>query len=402
MFIKKRKDRISLLYSGHQFDYLYGILSGLYKTRAYHIDIIDSDRPAGEKHGFYDSPNFHFKPFLRKVSKQKIGKASRWVWYYFKLIPYLCFNRSSIIHIEWLNSQFVGFEELILPFIIKKVRRQMLVYKVHDISSRLLLNSSGKNYHVTLNFTKRYFYNNVDIFIVHNNFTKGLLTDLGIPAQKIKIISHGVNNFVPFAHKTKNSARMQLGLKATDKIVLFFGNISPYKNIEVLIDAVAELSRTDNNIKLLIAGNFRKGLNEYRAEISDKLNDDSIKASVSLHLEFISNQEIETFFAAADVLCLPYKFIFQSGVLFLAYRLGTFVIAPQTGGIPEDILEGETGLTYDKDEDLLKTLDLYFRSGKYNDAELGEKIRRHADENYSWEKITGQLFIIYDELVQNL
>jgi glycosyltransferase involved in cell wall biosynthesis len=401
MLIRKNKNHVSLLYSGHQFDYLYGILSGFYKTNRYYIDVIDGDRPADEKHGFYNDPYFHFRSVLGNRRKTNIGKILRWVVYYLRLIPYLLFNKSSIIHIEWLNSQFVGFEEIILPIIIKKIRGQKLVYKVHDISSRLLLQKPGKSYQINLNFTKKFFYNNVDVFIVHNSFTKKLLTDFGISAEKVKIIRHGVNNFVPFSNKSKSETRRQIGLKNEDKVILFFGNISPYKNIENLIDAVAELKKTHKNIVLLIAGNFRKGLEKYKKEIEAKLNNEFVKDNIVLHLEFIGSEDVENYFAAADVLCLPYKFIFQSGVLFLAYTLGTFVIARKVGGIPEDIMEGETGLTYDKDEDLSKVLTTFFSSEQYHDKNLDEKIRNYANENYSWQKLSGQLLEVYNEMIES-
>lgn len=398
MFIRKNKKQVSLLYSGHQFDYLYGILSGLYNTKKYYIDVVDGDRPANEKHEFHDDPNLHFRSVLGDRRKTSIGKGLRWVVYYLKLIPYLLFNKSSIIHIEWLNSQFVGMEEILLPIIIKKIRGQKLVYKVHDISSRLLLQKPGKDYEIQLNYTKAFFYKHVDIFVVHNSFTQKLLTDFGIAPERIRIIRHGVNNFVPFSNKTKAATREKLGLKTDDKVILFFGNISPYKNIEALIDAVAEVKKNHSRIVLLIAGNYRKGLDKYKAEIDQKLNSDLIKDSVVLHQEFISSEEIENYFAAADVLCLPYKFIFQSGVLFLAYTLGIFVIAHRVGGIPEDIIVGKTGLIYDKDEELGSVLTSFFNSEQYKDEKLSEKIRDFANENYSWNKLSGQLIDIYDDL----
>jgi len=401
MLVKKKKNQVSLLYCGHQFDYLYGILSGFYKnTKKFEIDVVDADRPSNEKHGFYDDLNLHFRKVLGNRRKTTIGKGLRWIVYYLKLLPYLMFNKSAIIHIEWLNAQFVGFEEIVLPLIIKKIRGQMIVYKVHDISSRLLLQKPGKDYLIKLNFTKRFFYNNVDIFIVHNNFTKDLLLNFGIPSQKIRIIRHGINNFVPFSNKNKIDARKKFGLSNDDKVILFFGNISPYKNIESLIDAVAKVKEEHNKVLLLIAGNFRNGLEKYKQEILEKINSDSVKNNILLHLEFINSESIEDYFAAADVLCLPYKFIFQSGVLFLAYRLGAFVIAKKVGGIPEDILEGKTGFTYDKDEELFSLLVDFFNSEQYLNDKLSQTIRTYADENYSWRKLSGQLLDVYSELVK--
>lgn len=393
-----RKDRISLIYGDHQFDYLYGLLSGFYKNTNYHIDVIEGARPANEVHSFYDDPYLSFKYFMGARRKTNIGKALRWLKYYLKLIPYLLFNSSKIIHIEWVNSQFVGFEEIMLPFIIKKIRSQKLVYKVHDISSRLLLQKPGKDYKIKLNFTKRFFYKNVDVFIVHNNYTKNLLSNFGIPSDKIEIIKHGVNNFVPYTNLKKYEARDRLQLGQNAKIVLFFGNISPYKNIESLIDALAQVKKVHPEILLLIAGNYRKGLGDYKTQIESKLDNEVIKDNISIHLKFIANEDIETYFAAADVLCLPYKFIFQSGVLFLANTLGTFVIAREVGGIPEDIYPGKTGMTYLDDAQLPDILTSFFESDQYYNYDFRQQIRSFANESYSWVQLCKQLTKVYETL----
>jgi len=394
---KKNSGHISLIYSGHQFAYLYGILSGFYNKDRLIVDVIDAVRPPDETHDFNDDPNLRVKNFLGLKRKTKVGKLLRWIGYYSKLIAYLLTNRSEIIHIEWLNSQFESFEQLMLPLIIK-MRGQKLVYKVHDISSRLLLRKeTSGDYHINIGFIKRHFYNKVDVFIVHNNYIKKLLISFGIPANKIEIISHGVNNHVPFTNKSKNEARKELGISKTDKVILFFGTISPYKNIEALIDSIHNLKKEHENILLLIAGEFRD--EKYKKYIEEKCNDPLIKNNIVKHIGHIKNKDIENYFAAADVLCLPYKFIFQSGVLFLAYRLGTFVISRNVGGIPEDILVNTTGVIYEDDSELPKVLSGFFNSELYQDERTGKKIRDYANEKYSWEKLSGELISVYNKLI---
>ena len=64
-----------------------------------------------------------------------------------------------------------------------------------------------------------------------------------------------------------------------------------------------------------------------------------------LRIQFIPDEEMELYFKAADVLVLPYKEIFQSGVLFLAYSFGLPVIATDVGSFREDIVEGQDGIS---------------------------------------------------------
>ncbi|MGZ4090271.1 MAG: glycosyltransferase, partial [Bacteroidia bacterium] len=287
MIIKKDKKKVSLIHCGHEFAYLYGLLSGFYKKGFFHLDIIDSVRPPDEAHGFNDEHDFRFFSFLGGTKKNPILKGLRWGAYYMRLIPYLLFNKSYIVHIEWINSQFSGFEEIMLPFIIKKIRHQKLVYTVHDVSSKLLLKKTGEDYDVKPNRTKLFFYNSVDVFIVHNEFTQKILIDFGVASEKIQILKHGLNIFAPFTGKGKAEVRKELKINNDDKVVLFFGNISPYKNIEALIDAVSVVKKTHKEVKLLIVGNFRKGLQQYKKQIDDKC-DELLKGSVIRELKFIN------------------------------------------------------------------------------------------------------------------
>ena len=59
-----------------------------------------------------------------------------------------------------------------------------------------------------------------------------------------------------------------------------------------------------------------------------------------MKIQFIPDEEMEIYLKAADVLVLPYKEIFQSGVLFLAYSFGLPVVATDVGSFREEIVEG--------------------------------------------------------------
>ena len=62
--------------------------------------------------------------------------------------------------------------------------------------------------------------------------------------------------------------------------------------------------------------------------------------------EFIPDEETEIYFKAADVLVLPYRHIYQSGVLFLGYSFGLPVLAADVGSLKDEIVEGKTGFVF--------------------------------------------------------
>ena len=57
----------------------------------------------------------------------------------------------------------------------------------------------------------------------------------------------------------------------------------------------------------------------------------------------LSDSELPLYFAAADVLVLPYRTATQSGIVGIALQMDRPVIATKVGGLGEYISEGETG-----------------------------------------------------------
>ncbi|MGA9587850.1 MAG: glycosyltransferase, partial [Terracidiphilus sp.] len=81
-----------------------------------------------------------------------------------------------------------------------------------------------------------------------------------------------------------------------------------------------------------------------------------------------------------------YKEIFQSGVLFLAYRFGLPVVATDVGSFREDIIEGSTGFlaTSGEPADLAKAIETYFESDLFNNLRVRrQELKEYANANHS-------------------
>jgi glycosyltransferase involved in cell wall biosynthesis len=62
-----------------------------------------------------------------------------------------------------------------------------------------------------------------------------------------------------------------------------------------------------------------------------------------LHSDYISNEEISTYFSAADVVVLPYISATQSAIVPVAYHFNKPVIVTNVGGLAEVVTNGRTG-----------------------------------------------------------
>lgn len=126
--------------------------------------------------------------------------------------------------------------------------------------------------------------------------------------------------------------------------LLFFGFVRPYKGLDLLIDALGRLTRTD--FHLTVVGEFWGG----RAETEAAVRRLGLEGRVELVPRYVPEAEAARYFARADAVVLPYRGATGSGVIPLAYRYGRPVIATRTGGLPECVEDARTGFLVAPDD----------------------------------------------------
>lgn len=158
------------------------------------------------------------------------------------------------------------------------------------------------------------------------------------PHVPVKALFHPV--YEPVCNmSSKEEARRKLGLGISEPVLLFFGYVRKYKGLDILIESMPEVIRRHPGARLLVAGEFYYGEKMFRERI-DALG---VGDRVMVFAEFVSNDRMSLFFSAADVVVLPYREASQSGVVQQAYGFGRPVLVSGTGGLPEAVLDGETG-----------------------------------------------------------
>jgi glycosyltransferase involved in cell wall biosynthesis len=249
----------------------------------------------------------------------------------------------------------------------------------------------------------RFQYGLCDHILVHTPAMKAeLASHFGIPSSRVTVIPFGINNTCPSTTLRYAEARRRIGLDQSDKVLLFFGQIAPYKGLEYLVAAFSELAKEDASYRLLIAGKVKKGHSIYWDNIQNRIREINFSGRVITRIEHIPDEQVECYFKAADAVVIPYVEIFQSGVPFLSYSFGLPVIATDVGSLREDIIEGETGfLCRPKDSaDLAKTISTYFGSDLYQKLETYRSaIQSFANERYSWTRVGEILEKIYRQLL---
>jgi glycosyltransferase involved in cell wall biosynthesis len=316
--------------------------------------------------------------------------------YYAALIVYVTTTRAKLFHILWHNK-FEFFDRSILLMYYKLLGKK-IAFTAHNVNAgKRDRNDSWLN-----RISLRIQYGFCDHVFVH---TKGMKTEMisefGIPESKVSVIPFGINNTVPNTSLSSQAARQQLGITNTDRAVLFFGNIAPYKGLEYLVDAFAQLVGRDRSYRLLIVGR-PKGNVTYWRFIEEKMIAADVRDRVIQKIEYVPDEETELYFKAADVLVLPYTRVFQSGVLFLGYSFGLPAIAADVGSLKEEIIEGETGFIFKPQDscDLGRKIEKYFNSELFRNLENRRSaIQAYANERYSWDKVAAITTKVYSELL---
>lgn len=319
-------------------------------------------------------------------------KIIRILKYYKELFTYTLKTDSRLFHVQWENK-FIYFDRTILNIYYKIIGKK-IVFTAHNVNAGERDDNDSFLNRLTLKFK----YKIADHVIVHTEKMKQLLlTDFDIPEDKVTVIPHGINNVIPQTGLTRVQAREKLQLNGSEKVLLFFGNIAPYKGLKHLVLALVELKRNMNDIKLIITGRFN-GQEAYWEEIQNIIREYDLKEQIFEKTGFVPDQEVEIYYKAADVLMLPYNYIFQSGVIFVSYAFGLPVIATDVGSLKEEIIEGMTGFVCQPENpvDLADKIYTYFQSDLYKNLEANRKvINDYATEKYSWDKIGVKTYQVY-------
>ncbi len=386
---RQEMKKMSLLTGCNDKHYQLGLLSGLV-ANGVEVDFIANDEMR-EAENFENTHYFNFRQDQDPRAGVK-DKMLRVLKYYGRLIKYTATTDSRLFHIQWLNK-FVYFDRTLLNLYYKMFGKT-LVYTAHNIDETQ--RDGGGS--LMNRWTLKFMYGITDHIIVHTSLMKQQLVDIfKVNKDKISVIPHGIHNAIPETGLTCRQAREKLLLHPEDKVIVFFGNIVPYKGLEYLLLALKELKTKYENIKLIMAGRIHK-VPAYRDKIFAIIEEHSLQDCIIQKTEFIPDEEIEVLFKSADISALPYVYIFQSGILFVSYNFGLPVVATDVGSLREEILEGKTGFVCrpEDSEDLARKIEAYFESDIYRNLDQNRpKIKEYANDKYSWEKIGEKTEHVY-------
>jgi len=221
--------------------------------------------------------------------------------------------------------------------------------------------------------------------------------------RKLVVIPPGVDvcHFYPIP---ADEAKMYVGLKPEDRMVLFVGRIEPLKGVDTLIQAMSCLQwKEERPVHLaIIGGDPAASPEEMSAEMArlQKLCDDLAVGQTVVFLGKRDQDKLPYYYSAAELVVMPSHYESFGMVALEAMACGTPVIASEVGGLAYLVRDGETGFTIpdQEPETLCEKI-----SWLLNDHHLHETMSRRAVEyaqDYAWEKIAKQIVDVYKSLLE--
>jgi glycosyltransferase involved in cell wall biosynthesis len=300
-------------------------------------------------------------------------KAANLIRYYFFLLWKVFQHRGATIHFcGLLTSRIILVDGLVLPLWLRLWSGRYL----HTAHNALPHSRERSRF---FRFAYRWIYRFPHTHLTHSQkVAQQLQQDFSVKPTRIKTISIGLNEEIPCSTLTQAEARRQLNLPLSAPVALFFGKIEPYKGVDLLVKAWASLQTPE--ARLLITG-FSPDA-RYAAQLRESINTSNKTVLIEWREGFVPNATVATLLAATDVVVLPYRNIYQSGVVFLCLRHGVPLIATDVGSMPEYITP-ETGIIAKSNDatGIAQALDLFFSSRAQFDR---TRIKASADK-YRWD-----------------
>lgn len=228
-----------------------------------------------------------------------------------------------------------------------------------------------------------------------------LVHDLKQPFGKVHVLYNGTDT-EKFRPNDGGGVREELGIVADEPVVLMPGRLCPNKGQADLLRAVALLKDRGRWVRALVVGRddplATPGGGSHKAEL-ERL---TAELGIGDRVLFVEHRsDMPAVMAAADVVTVPSSDDPFPSVVLEAMASARPVIGARSGGIPEQIVDGATGLTVPvNDAHALATALERVVDDPAEARRMGERGRRHVEERFTQERMAADASGFFDRLLR--
>ena len=242
------------------------------------------------------------------------------------------------------------------------------------------------------------------IFVHYETNVRAFAATFPASAGRVHRIVHGNEEIfrrLADPRVTRADVRERVGAQERAPFCLFFGTLSRYKGLDLLLEAFRDVASEIPDARLVLAGypfsDF--DVNGYL----DAAARAGLEGRVVIVPEYIASSEVAAWIDAADVVVFPYRSIFQSGALHVAATMGTPIVATGVGANAELVRHGETGLLTEPGDaaEFGSAMVRLLRDPEFA-RRLGAAAARDALDRLSWRGVAGTMMKVYDGLLRGV
>ena len=163
-------------------------------------------------------------------------------------------------------------------------------------------------------------------------------------------------------------------------LLLFFGFVREYKGLKYLLEAMPLVLGKLPDCKLLVVGSF----GDDKVDYIELINKYGINDNVLLKDDYTPDNEVEKYFAACDLVVLPYEDATQSGIVQIAFGFEKPCVVTNVGGLPDVVSDHLTGFVVEPRDvqGISKAIIEYFKNDYTEKMHLAIQ---EEEKRFSWE-----------------
>lgn len=295
-----------------------------------------------------------------------------------------------------------------LPLYLRAMRQPVDILHVHDNPFLLVSPRAAKrvlHFHTPISTRVNDAFiasaMRADHVICNSEYIRGdFLSVVPYPHDKTSVVHNAVD--LAIIEGGHSYLRMNLGIEEGVKVLLFVGQLSPLKG---LIHLVHSLHEVNTSVALIVAGgsDLWQTINDPTVRVNVNMSEYEIavrEAAKGLPVHFLGTvptNELRHVYASADIFVCPSEWPEPFGMVNVeAMAAGKPVIASRTGGIPEIIEDGKTGVLVEPANPAALALAI-------NQLAADENLRRNmgkvgyvrARDYFNWERVLEEIEEVY-------
>lgn len=231
--------------------------------------------------------------------------------------------QGAVLHVQWWSYALAPVYLTVMA--LARLRGRPVLLTLHNVRPH----EGGRIQRLLNEAVLRFAHH----FVVHTRNSADTLLRVYPRAEgHLSIVPHGLLLLVGRNGVSRVKARALLGVPQNRIVLLAFGNIRPYKGVDVLLKSLRKVLDAGHDVGLVIAGQPWGSFRPYEQII----NDLDLRDHVDTRLTYQSDEDVELLFSACDVAVFPYKdFDAQSGAASLALGFGVPIVVTDVGGLTE-------------------------------------------------------------------